>query len=226
MGSGLFALLLRELTWWQAATLACVAIAFNAAVLPSIGGRRLYRPVRPRARLSARDPHLSRCRCCCSILAFPARLDIVAAAWGDPRVRRRRRDARRPALGSSAPLPWNREKTVGGTRRLRRCSAALAGVALALLDARRASTPVPPLAFSLAGAARSRPSRRHSSKRFPSGSTTTSRCPLPPRRRCGSRALTSATAWEQSRAAFLVLAAARARRQRWSSRGSAIAREP
>ena len=44
MGSGCFALLLRDLTWWQAAALACVAIAFNAAVLPLVGGRRLYRP--------------------------------------------------------------------------------------------------------------------------------------------------------------------------------------
>src|SRR5262249_14919212 len=44
MGSGCFALLLRYLTWWQAAGLACVAIAFNAAILPLVGGRKLYRP--------------------------------------------------------------------------------------------------------------------------------------------------------------------------------------
>src|SRR5262249_14919743 len=40
-----FALLLPFLTWWQATALAATALAFNIAVLPRIGGRRLYRPV-------------------------------------------------------------------------------------------------------------------------------------------------------------------------------------
>src|SRR5204863_5008764 len=45
IGSGIFALLLRYLTWWQAAGLAVAALVFNAFVLPRIGGRRLYRPL-------------------------------------------------------------------------------------------------------------------------------------------------------------------------------------
>src|SRR2546422_2161390 len=44
VGSGLFALLLRVLTWWQAAALAATALTFNLIVLPRIGGRRFYRP--------------------------------------------------------------------------------------------------------------------------------------------------------------------------------------
>src|SRR5438094_210852 len=45
VGSGLFALLLRVLTPWQAAGLAAFALAFNVIALPRIGGRRLYRAV-------------------------------------------------------------------------------------------------------------------------------------------------------------------------------------
>ena len=44
IGSGLFAFLLRFMTWWQGAALAGVALLFNVFVLPHIGGRRLYRP--------------------------------------------------------------------------------------------------------------------------------------------------------------------------------------
>src|SRR5438045_5857335 len=44
IGSGSFALLLRVLTWWQAAALAACALAFNVVALPRVGGRRLYRP--------------------------------------------------------------------------------------------------------------------------------------------------------------------------------------
>ena len=45
IGSGLFALLLRWLTGWQAAALAATALFFNLLLLPRIGGTRLYRPV-------------------------------------------------------------------------------------------------------------------------------------------------------------------------------------
>ena len=45
VGSAAFALLLRVLTWWQAAAMAAAALLFNLLVLPRIGGRRLYRPV-------------------------------------------------------------------------------------------------------------------------------------------------------------------------------------
>jgi uncharacterized protein (TIGR00297 family) len=76
-----FALLLRALTWWQAALCAVAAALFNVFVLPRIGGRALSRPadalrgypfgivIYPIAVLAL-------------ILIFPARLDIAAAAWG------------------------------------------------------------------------------------------------------------------------------------------------
>ena len=41
IGSGLFALLLRVLTAWQASALAATALVFNNALLPRLGGRRL-----------------------------------------------------------------------------------------------------------------------------------------------------------------------------------------
>ncbi len=43
MAMSAFALLLRVLTWWQAALCAVVALLFNVFVLPRIGGRSLYR---------------------------------------------------------------------------------------------------------------------------------------------------------------------------------------
>ena len=45
IGSGLFALLLRVLTPWQASGLAAFALVFNTVALPRIGGQRLYRPI-------------------------------------------------------------------------------------------------------------------------------------------------------------------------------------
>ena len=41
IGSGLFALLLRVLTWKQAVAMAASAFVFNLFVLPRLGGRRL-----------------------------------------------------------------------------------------------------------------------------------------------------------------------------------------
>ena len=40
IGSGLFALLLRVLSAWQAAGMAAIALVFNVALLPRLGGRR------------------------------------------------------------------------------------------------------------------------------------------------------------------------------------------
>jgi uncharacterized protein (TIGR00297 family) len=108
---GLAALLLRWLTWWQAALTAAAAVVFNVLVLPRLASRvfrsgDLDRPAQsgiviyPAAVLGL-------------ILIFPARLDIAATAWailaaGDgfativgTHVRTRR-------------LSWNREKSVGG----------------------------------------------------------------------------------------------------------------
>jgi uncharacterized protein (TIGR00297 family) len=81
IGSGSFALLLRFIPWWQATALAAVALLFNLFVLPRIGGRRLYRPVDD-ARGFPVGILLYPLSVLLLTLAFPSRLDIVAAAWG------------------------------------------------------------------------------------------------------------------------------------------------
>src|SRR5690349_4812970 len=80
IGSGSFALLLRVLTWWEAAALAVVALAFNVVALPRVGGRRLYRPA-DEARGFPIGIVLYPLAVLLLILVFPSRLDIVAAAW-------------------------------------------------------------------------------------------------------------------------------------------------
>src|SRR5262245_51292352 len=145
-GSGAFALLLRALTPWQAAGLAAFALAFNAVVLPRIGGRRLYRPV-DEARGFPLGILLYPVAVLLLILAFPTRFDIVAAAWGVL------------AFGDGAATlagrawgrrrwPWNPEKTIEGTAAFIVCGGAGA-VALALWT-RPAASPHPSLTFAIA----------------------------------------------------------------------------
>src|SRR3954447_14145163 len=131
VGSGLFATLLRVLTWWQAAMLAAVALLFNLVLLPKVGGRRLYRAA-DHARGFPLGILLYPLAVLLLALAFPSRLDIVAAAWGilafgdgaatlaGHAVKRRTMafpgeltPTRTPAI--SARLPWNPDKTVAGT---------------------------------------------------------------------------------------------------------------
>jgi uncharacterized protein (TIGR00297 family) len=165
IGSGLFALLLRALTWWQAALLAMAALLFNVLVLPRIGGRRLYRPV-DEARGFPLGIVLYPLSVLLLILVFPDRLDIVAAAWGILAfgdgfatlvgLAGRAKNPRGAGIGSLIPagetarttLPWNREKTIAGTAGFVVFGAA-AAVALSLWT-RPAVAPVPPLLFSLA----------------------------------------------------------------------------
>lgn len=81
MSMGVFALLLRVLTWWQAALCALAALLFNAFVLPRAGGRTIVRP----ADASRGYPFgilVYPVSVLLLILAFPARLDIAAGAWG------------------------------------------------------------------------------------------------------------------------------------------------
>jgi uncharacterized protein (TIGR00297 family) len=169
IGSGSFACLLRVLTWWQAAALAAFALAFNLLVLPRIGGRRLYRPV-DEARGFPLGIILYPLSVLLIILAFPTRLDIVAAAWGILALgdgaatlvgrwastwnAETAETAEKTISASSAnsaflsaPLPWNHDKTVAGTLAFMVCGG-LGAVALALWT-RPAVTPVPPLAFAI-----------------------------------------------------------------------------
>jgi uncharacterized protein (TIGR00297 family) len=171
VGSGSFALLLRVLTWWQAAALALLALAFNALVLPRIGGRRLYRPV-DQARGFPLGILLYPLSVLLLVLLFPSRLDIVAAAWGimalgdgaatlvgravglnAKAAKRAKTDPSRSFARFAGfafvrgPLPWNREKTAAGTLAFIVCGG-VGAVALAVWT-RPGVTPVPPLAFAI-----------------------------------------------------------------------------
>ena len=145
IGSGLFALLLRVLTWWQAAALAAFALVFNALALPRVGGRRLYRPV-DEARGFPLGILLYPLAILLLVLLFPSRLDIVAAAWailafGDGFATLIGRATR------SRHLPWNPDKTIGGTTAFIVCGA-VGGIGFAWW-VRPAIVPLPPLAFTI-----------------------------------------------------------------------------
>jgi len=111
IGVGLFALLLRWLTWPQAVALAIAAVAFNLFALPRLSGRvfragDLDRPwssgivLYPLAVLGL-------------VLVCRERLDLAAAAWGILAAG----DGAATLAGTSirSPrLPWNREKSLVG----------------------------------------------------------------------------------------------------------------
>jgi uncharacterized protein (TIGR00297 family) len=144
-GSGCFALLLRDLLWWQAAALAAFALFFNAFVLPNIGGTRLYRPL-DHARGFPLGILLYPAAVLTLILFFPRRPDIAAASWAILAFG----DGFATLAGQRwgrTRLAWNREKTIAGTVAFIVCAAA-AGVALAMWT-RPAVTPIPPVAFAL-----------------------------------------------------------------------------
>ena len=78
---GGFAFLLRDLTWWQAALCAVAAFAFNALVLPRIGGRNLWRE-REHAAGSAFGILAYPLAVLALILVFHERLHFAAVVWG------------------------------------------------------------------------------------------------------------------------------------------------
>ena len=164
MAMGGFALLLRALTWWEAALLAGAALIFNAVVLPRLGGRTLYRPIDVTRGISI-GIILYPLAVLLLIVAFPRRPDIAAAAWGVLAVG----DGSATLVGHAmrgSPLPWNRNKTIAGTVMFF-VAGSVAGVLLALW-VRPAITPVasarvrPRGARGRAAAARTR--RNHSSQ--------------------------------------------------------------
>jgi uncharacterized protein (TIGR00297 family) len=169
IGSGGFAVLLRWLTWWQAALMALVALVFNVLLLPRLGGRHLYRPSDV-ARGFPLGILLYPLSVLLLILSFPTRLDIVAAAWAILAVG----DGMATLVGHAATtfdvetaehaeetgsvrsvssalfhrrLPWNPDKSVAGTTAFA-LFASLASVALAWW-VRPSVDPVPPLAFTI-----------------------------------------------------------------------------
>src|SRR5512139_3369619 len=143
MAMGAFALLLRVLTWWQAALCALAALLFNALALPRTGGRIILRP----ADASRGYPIgilIYPVSVLLLILAFPARLDIAAGAWGilaagDGAATLAGRRWGRHRLG------WNPDKTVEGLLAF----IAAGGAAAVFLTwwTAPAIVPQPPLAF-------------------------------------------------------------------------------
>ena len=143
---GGFALALRYLSWWQAAVLAGMALAFNRFLLPRVGGHSLYRRHEV-ARGHAAGILLYPLSILALIFLFPARLDIVAAAWGIMAFGDGFATVTGLAIGGPQ-LPWNREKTFAGTSALILCGGA-AGAFLAWW-CRPAVMPPPYLWYSLA----------------------------------------------------------------------------
>ena len=156
IGSGSFSLLLRLLTWWEAASFAALALAFNLLLLPRVGGRRLYRPV-DHTRGFPLGIVLYPLSVLLLILFFPTRLDIVAAAWailalGDGAATLVGRTTTTNAKAAKfavirGPLPWNHDKTVAGTTAFI-VWGATGGVALALWT-RPVVTPLPSIFFAV-----------------------------------------------------------------------------
>lgn len=149
MAMASFALLLRVLTWWQAAVCATAAFLFNLLVLPRIGRRTLYRPGD-----TARGYPLGILFYPLSVLmlvvAFPRRPDIAAAAWGILAFG----DGAATLVGTrvrSPHIPWNPDKTTAGSAAFV-VAGALAGAALAWWT-RPAVSPMPPMLFTLAAPA-------------------------------------------------------------------------
>ena len=158
VGSGVFALLLRVLTPWQAAAMAATALVFNLVLLPRVGGRRLYRPADD-VRGFPLGILLYPLSVLLLTLIFPSRLDIAAAAWGilafgdgaATLVGRRRTQENTAEHAKNAEkrgrLPWNRDKSVAGTLAFIVCGS-VGGVALAWW-VRPAIAPLPTFAFAI-----------------------------------------------------------------------------
>jgi uncharacterized protein (TIGR00297 family) len=142
---GGFALLLRVLTWQQAALCAIGALLFNLFVLPRISGLAINRPA-DRSRGYPIGIIVYPLSVLLLILACPSRLDIVAAAWGMLAVG----DGAATIVGSAwgrHPVPWQPQKSLEGLAAFVVFGGA-AGVALAWWTA-PAVQPPPPLMFIL-----------------------------------------------------------------------------
>lgn len=113
IGSAGFALLLRWLSWWGAALLALAALAFNALLLPRLGGKSMWRE-EDRRRGWALGIVAYPISVLGFILLFPTRLHLAALLWGllafgdgfSSLIGRR--------WGRASPLPWSAEKSWPG----------------------------------------------------------------------------------------------------------------
>jgi uncharacterized protein (TIGR00297 family) len=108
-----WALLLRVLSWPQAALLALTALLINSLILPRVGGRALFRTEREAGGVPGGIVFYA-LSVLILILIFRERLDIVAAAWAILAVGDGMATIVGRAVGG-AHLPWNGEKTVAGS---------------------------------------------------------------------------------------------------------------
>ena len=143
VGMGGVALLLRVLTWQQAALVAIAALLFNLFVLPRISGLALNRPA-DQSRGYPIGILLYPLSVLLLILAFPSRLDIVAAAWGILACGDGVATIAGRAWGRH-PVPWQPRKSVEGVAAFV-VFGGIAGVMLAWWTA-AAVNPRPPIEF-------------------------------------------------------------------------------
>lgn len=138
-----FALLLPYLTWPQAAALAIGALAFNALALARVAPGIIRETDKRGVRAGVLFYPLS---VLLLVLAFPTRLDIVAAAWGIMAFG----DGFATLAGTTIAgpaLPWNREKSWSGLLAFLLIGS-VGAVALSLWGA-PAVSPQPPIIFSV-----------------------------------------------------------------------------
>lgn len=110
---GLFALLLRDLSWRQAALCALAAFAFNLLLLPRLGGRALHRE-NDAARGWPLGILVYPLVVLLLILFFRDRLAIAAAGWAYLAFGDGSATLAGMLLGGPR-LPWNRGKSVAGS---------------------------------------------------------------------------------------------------------------
>ncbi len=120
---GAIALVLRWLTWWQAAILAVVAVLFNLFLLPRLAPQ-VFRPGDLDAPLKS-GIVIYPLAVLALVLAFPVRPEIAAASWGVLAAG----DGFATLIGAhvrTRPLAWNRAKSAGGLVAFIVCASAAA----------------------------------------------------------------------------------------------------
>lgn len=139
IAAGTAAMLLRWLTWFEATMLASLAVTFNMYGLHRLGGAALFREdERGRWRVKS-GIVLYPASVLGLLLLLPTRPDIVAGAWGVLAAG----DGMATLVGRRLPiraLPWNEDKTVGGTLAFVVCG----GIAAVLLLTWCADIVIPP----------------------------------------------------------------------------------
>lgn len=112
IGVGGIAFLLRFLTWEQAALLALGALAFNAFVLPRVGGKSMWRDAE-HGRGYPLGILLYPASVLALVLVFHDRLEVAAALWGILAFGDGTASLVGQALGGPR-LPWNGRKSWSG----------------------------------------------------------------------------------------------------------------